>query len=266
MEDALIIDYEKNLFAIADGVTRIYYRIKDFSEGSGSSKAARIFCDSVIKYLKNNLICDSDNLSRAFIFANNQIRKLNQQAGILKRLDYLEHDYYGTVGAAAFICDKGHLHYGYIADCRIIVFNSDWGTRLETPDEVSIMKMLLHQTSCEDLLKDHVFVHTNLRNNLYKFDAIESKIGYGVFTGEKKVVGFFRIGEIEIQNGDFVCIFTDGFSPIIDHPNFLAIIKKLCLHFDSRRAYSEINRLCEYLSGIDSNKYGDDKVFIFLRI
>jgi serine phosphatase RsbU (regulator of sigma subunit) len=50
---------------------------------------------------------------------------------------------------------------------------------------------------------------------------------YGVFTGEKEVENYYRLGEIKIQKGDLVFLYSDGFLYFIKKTEFRNFFRKL---------------------------------------
>jgi serine/threonine protein phosphatase PrpC len=269
MEDYCLIAACKCSFAVADGVTRTKYAKDDFPDNSGASQAAKLFCEVVTKHVTQHLEdrprCSDDLLREAFDEANRRIFTLNKEAGIQEHLDFVDNDYFGTVGASAYFCGEGHLHYGYIGDCRVVVFNSQHETKLQTPDQVEKMKSYLRRRSWEGKLRNRHLLHSTIRNNVDFVDEDGKTVGYGVLTGEQKAASYYRFGSLSVDPGDLVFLHTDGLSHFFSVPEFLGVFWTYIKDRDRHKFHTSISDICQRLGKSDPKKFGDDKALIFLE-
>lgn len=263
MEDVAALGAHDRCYVIADGVTRDSYSATEIAS-SGSAAAATIFCESVLSFLKSSS-CDDDCLNLAFDTANQQIGELNRANG--KGTDPISNDYFGAVGAAAFICDEGHLHFGYVGDCRIVV-GGEKGKILETPDEVAPVRAYLSYLKAHGLESRDMrsrLIRSQVRNNASFHDASGHPAGYGVFTGEAGVRDFYRIGRVSLSSNDLVLLFSDGMAPIVELDEFVHLINGFPELYARRDLQERLGLLCHGLSGAEPEKYGDDKALILVR-
>src|SRR3989344_2776453 len=118
-EDALLISQKMPVFSVADGVTQSHYKNGRYALPYGAKLAAKIFCKTTVHYLENHL--DKNNVKKSikesFDTVSKKVRELNVKHGLVdKRMDYLQHDWFDTVGVTAMVV-KNVLHYGFVGDC-----------------------------------------------------------------------------------------------------------------------------------------------------
>lgn len=224
-EDSFKFAQSKNetIVAVADGITRDPIGITNFPEKqtneeikelskryprpSPAKKAADLFCNSIIKKLKS-----PSQIEQAVAYANNQISQLNKKN--IAHPDYLENDFWACVAACGII-HQNFLHYSYICDCGICVFNSQGKLKLITKDD-GPTKHDAGIWSSPDLkgkkwsqAQARKIQRSRFRNNP------QQKHSYGAFTGEETALHFVRYGRIKLNPSDLVLFFTDGMKPFL---------------------------------------------------
>jgi serine/threonine protein phosphatase PrpC len=263
MEDVAALGTNRHSYALADGVTRDSYSPAEIRY-SGSAKSAKIFCESVLSSLKN-ANCDDDSLRHAFDRANRGIGELNRADG--KGTDPIDNDYFGAVGAAAFICHERHLHFGYVGDCRIIVYGEN-GKILETPDDVAPVRAYLSYLKSHGMESKDTrsrLIRSHVRNNANFHGASGQQPGYGVFTGEIGVRDFYRVGRISLGNYNLILLFSDGMVPVVERDDFLRLINGFPERYEGRELQERMDLLCSTLGTLEPESYGDDKALILVR-
>lgn len=268
MEDFCLVGPTGRAFAVADGVTQDRYTPTDFPNRSGAARAARLFCETVVACTGRNLRCDSDSVLRpAFDEANRSIWQLNEAAGIAQPLNFLEHDYFGAVGVAAFLCDDevGHLHYGYVGDCRLVVLGTHGATKLETPDQVAAVGGYVQVQRFPSVLEQRRVVRSTLRNKPPLTYAQGRVAGYGVFTGEAGVRQYYRFGQCRLQEGDHVFLVTDGFFPMLADPACTRLFESFVSEGDRVALRRRLARLCDRLAAAAA-RFADDKAVVYFRV
>tara|TARA_Y100000034_G_scaffold135972_1_gene210058 strand:- start:2731 stop:3564 length:834 start_codon:yes stop_codon:yes gene_type:complete len=225
----------KVVVAVADGITRDPIGLIDgelpnlksligevemaleYPIPSPARKSAEVFCERFVK--------KGEVSKKGFEKVNAEIWKLNKGLDV----DYLENDFAGCVASAGVIEGK-ELKYGYVADCGVCVFDKKGKLKFRTDSEgpgSGIEKAIGRKFdwSKPEFRKK---VRKEFRNNIKKKEA------YGAFTGEKEVMDFLRIGKVDLEEGDYVLFYSDGFVELIYSKKF-DIVKK----FDELEEYFE---------------------------
>jgi serine/threonine protein phosphatase PrpC len=225
MEDRLWCAPDDRAFAVADGVTAECYADADATNPSEPGLCAQAFCDTFRECLERHGLACSDGLMRtAFREANLRIGEFNsQQMPSNGSQNFLDVDLFGTVGAAGYICDHGHLHYGHIGDCRLLVEAGET-VRLLTEDGVEPIRPFVRSLELS-VLERKVFVRSKLRNRLYSIGDGLSSVGYGVLTGEDAALDFARFGVLALSGGDQITLFSDGVTPFIEQHEFRTMLR-----------------------------------------
>ena len=243
-EDFYSVSKNFPIFAVADGVTQSHYQTGEYAYPRGAKEAAEIFCKSIIEFLEKK-----QNIKEAFDFANKKIKELNIKYGIDKKMDYMTHDWFDTVGTAGFIAGS-KLYFGVVGDCGLAIFDKNNNKKFQTKEDVSqaVRKMKSIYKDWNKLSKNErsLIMHKDFRNN-------PNKKGYGSFTGEDGVENYYKIGVKNLKEGDMAVFYSDGFFELLEDKNFIRILRGQ-------------NR--EELDGFvmqkakENEKYGDDRTFV----
>ena len=251
-EDFYLVSKKLPIFVVADGVTRSHFEDGRYANHSGARKAAEIFCKSVLSYLEETL--DPEKIKEAFDFANQKIKELNVEAGIDKKLNYIEYDWLETVGVAGIIL-QNRLYYGYVGDCGLVIFDKDNKKKFQTEDMVSpaVKKFAETYKNWKNLASNQkkLIIHKELRNN-------PDKKGYGTFSGEKGVENYYNIGYEKLEEGDLAVFYSDGFLEYIENTHFIDILRK-----GDRK---ELNRAMFWKVLKNPIKCGHDRTFISINL
>jgi len=250
-EDFYLVSKKLPIFVVADGVTRSHFEDGRYAHYSGARKAAEIFCKSALSYLEERF--NPEKIKEAFDFANQKIKELNIEAGIDKKLNYIECDWLDTVGVAGVISED-KLHYGYVGDCGLIIFDKDNKKKFQTEDMVSpaVKKFIESYKNWKNLASNQkrLIIHKELRNNT-------DKKGYGTFSGENGVKNYYNIGSEKLEEGDLVVFYSDGFLEYIGDNHFIDILRK-----GDRK---ELNKAMFWKVIKNPIKCGHDRTFIAIN-
>ena len=242
---------------VADGITRdsigcpyldkfseedIY---RNYPNPSPAFKAA----DLVAKTFSNNYKTTHD-LEELIYLANLELANLNKPIVC----DYLENDLAGCALATAYI-ENNILHYSYICDCGVIVWNKNGNIRFQTNDDKSEVDYYI----AEELKKMNkldwntpecrVLVRRDFRNNPNIIGSNGKCISFGALTGEISAMHFIKSGQLELNEGDVVGIYSDGFRPFLERSDF----------------FENLSNIEDYVHGLEAqNIYGSEKTFILV--
>lgn len=253
-EDYRKISKKWPVFAVADGVTQSHYPNGRYALPYGAKDAAHIFGNTVVKVLEQRIgkTASRKAFTQAFDAANEGIRKLNLKHGIEKRMDYTQHDWFDTVGVAGFIMNNT-LHYGFVGDCGLIIFNKRNKKKFQTPDMVrpAVERFMKQYPELDTPQKRQFLIRRDYRNN-------PNKKGYGSFTGQPGVENYYAFGSRKLAPGDMVVLYSDGFVPHLEDPKFAALLRE-----GNKKS---MDRYVLEMARKDPAKYGDDRTFIAIVI
>ena len=245
---------------VADGITRDPIGIDDFSKytkkefiekyprPSGAELAAKEICEAFSKTNKS--------LVERLIESNKRVKALNEK--YIKECDYLENDYYGAVASCIRI-NNDILSYAYICDCGIIVYDKDGNVRFKTEDDKELYSdPYINKIGISwNFPEARVIVRSKFRNNVD--NIVDGKcVSYGALTGEESAISFIRDGELKLEDGDFIIVYSDGFSCYLRDKDFINNI----INFDK----TSFEKYVEEKSKEDYEKYGKEKTLVLFQI
>lgn len=244
---------------VADGITRDPIGISDFSKTtkreflekyprpSGAELAAKEIC-STFPETKGSLV---DRL----IETNKSVKRLNDE--YIPECDYLENDYYGAV--ASCICIKDNiLYYAYICDCGVIVYDKFGNTKFKTEDDKEIYSdpFVNNIGISWNLPEARKIVRSEYRNNINK--VVDGNcISYGALTGEESAINFIRSGQLKIEEGDIIIVYSDGVTYYLNDKEFINHI----INFNK----DTFEKYIEEKSKEDYDKYGKEKTLVMFK-
>ena len=252
-----------NLGVVADGITRdsigiknlnsvsFEERIMKYPNPSGASIASDIVCKI---YEKNydNIIKGNRSLKKVLIEANKQIKSLNKK--YIKKCDYLENDFYGTVAASAFI-KNNILCYCYICDCGVAVFDKQGKLKFKTNDDMKAVeenfdtgKFTWNEEEARVIVRKK---YRNNPNNIYS---------YGALTGEVAAKKYIKTGFFTLDDDDIVIVYTDGFTNYLYENEFY---NNLCELINGNKISFE--NYLETMGNKDYKKYGKEKTMVVMK-
>ena len=123
-EDYFIADDSNGIYIVADGVTSTPKSGEKYPNPSGGQLAARTFCEEVYKHLisceKELQIDPVGVVKRALSVANQEICSLNQAYNRYAEANFVDKDYFGTVGAVV-VATKDRFHIFHVGDVIVLL-------------------------------------------------------------------------------------------------------------------------------------------------
>lgn len=250
---------EGNTAIVADGITRDPIGISDLSScsfeemiekyprPSGAELAAR----EIVKSFSTA----EGSLKEKLIECNKSVKKLNNKH--IKECDYLQNDYYGAVASCVKVMDDT-LHYAYICDCGVIVYDKLGNIKFQTEDDKKkYCNSHMYKIGIPwHLPESRVIVRRDYRNNLNNIEDGKC-VSYGALTGEEAAVYFIRKGKVELSQGDIVVVYSDGFDNFLHEKEFI----RHMLNFN-KKSFEEY---VENMSNSDYNKFGKEKTLVIIK-
>lgn len=205
------IDKNKTIIAaVADGVTRDLVAGK-YPQPSPAKIAADLFCEIFVENLKSRDSFSSVALKNSFVAANQAIAQLNKKK--IKKVDYAQNDYWTCVAVGAVIA-LSNLHWAFIGDSGVCVYDKLGKLKYRTPDDVLAAKQYINQIFGKYSGSNFKqYVRKTLRNSK-KFVG-GRMVSYGALTGEKEALNFIKSGSWTIEPGDNIILYTDGAEELI---------------------------------------------------
>jgi serine/threonine protein phosphatase PrpC len=280
-EDAVAVSDSKEAFVVADGVTRSVGDGKPYPSPSPAGMVSSFFCQKALwKALWNpkdaslpllyepRRLRSEEDIFSAFSEANLGIAELNRQLGFSENTDYFENDLAGCV-AVLGVLSGSTLHYGYIGDCGLLVFDKDLNPIfLSDNNELGTLELFRDGRWFPGKKEKHVFMRKNFRNR-----PSERFMTYGVLTGEEEALSYVKTGSISLERrGDTAILFSDGIYPFIFDREFREILASTMLLsgegkdglavFEMRRCIDNISgKLIGRVANLD-----DDKAFVAFQL
>lgn len=222
-EDAYSVN--GNLFAVADGVTRDLRNgkaiiknfmgaldvIRYYPRPSPAKEVSDIFVNELPLVFRDFSKKDASSLKSAMGYVNvGMIDDYNKSQDINRRtVNYLENDFAGCVASAAFK-DNGYVHWGFISDCGIAIFDEKGNLKFRTEDE-GPSRFYNERWASEEMAglswsdsEARVITRRDFRNNPY------NPYSFGVFTGQNEACNFIKSGTEEIKPCWYLITYSDG--------------------------------------------------------
>ena len=181
--------------------------------------------------------------------------RLNEKC--INKCDYLENDYYGTVASCVSIEDN-ILNYAYICDCGVIVYDKNGNVKFKTEDDKELYSdPYINKIGIPwNLPEARKIVRNEYRNNLN--NIIDGKcVSYGALTGEESAVSFIRSGQLKLEDGDIIIVYSDGFSYYLAEDELINNI----INFNK----DNFENYVEEKSKEDYEKFGKEKTLVIFK-
>lgn len=268
-EDAFKVSKKYPIFAVADGVT-LMDRDKNgsYPTPSGAKQVADAFCQNSVKWIeKNYQNLNIKIMKEAFKSANKVIEEINDKAGRTKEtINFFDFDFFHATGALAVI-KENQLFYGRIHDC--------WITALDKNDKIKLSLIEPWDWECGKralarrpknwkslcVKEKTVYSHKYERNRIWDNDELA---GYGVLTGEEAVLRYLETGSLDLEKGDIILVYTDGFEEYIKLKKFLEIFTNWKKHGKAKTEAS-LRRFSKTKGEENWLKFGTERTLIAVK-
>ncbi len=220
-EDYLLTSNNPPVFVVSDGVTLNFMKLveynKEYPNPSPAGDVSRIFCESVIESVKEKY--------------NNF--KLNDILDVFKYANGKVFEYNKKVGKSDISGNKTGF-YSATGSFVVILDNKAYWA--------SICDSFVAQFDKEMNIK---FISSGVCRP------------YAVINGEEQMAEYLDSGVLDIEEGDRIFVFTDGFEQYIKNPDF----QKIFLEWD-KNIENNIDKFSEKMILEDLEKYGHERSLI----
>ncbi|MCH5166785.1 MAG: protein phosphatase 2C domain-containing protein [Erysipelotrichales bacterium] len=245
---------------VADGITRDPVGVLNFTEHkfsdmvklyprpSGAELAAKEICESFSQ--------TAGTLKERLVESNKSVKALNDK--YIKECDYLQNDYYAAVASCVRI-NGNVLEYAYICDSGVIVYDKLGNVKFQTQDDkAAISQPYINSIGISWFLPEaRVKVRKDFRNNLNNIQDGKC-VSFGALTGEDAAAEFIKSGQLELDSGDSVLVYSDGLANFLHDEDFINQI----LNFNEE----EFQKYILDKSIADYDKYGSEKTIVLFKI
>ncbi len=199
-EDYLIALDSPPVFVVSDGVTLDFKKLVEnnvkYPNPSPAGEVAKIFCESVVKSVRNKYeIFDEEKNREVFKEANNEVGQYNQKIGKSDISGNIT-GFYSATGA--FVVIKENKAY-WVSICDAFV------------------------------------AHFDKKMNM-KFISSGLCTPYAVINGEEKMAEHLEGGVLSLEKDDRIFVFTDGFEHYVKNPDFLTLFNEWSDNLEERIA------------------------------
>lgn len=221
-EDSYFHSIRGGIYVVADGVNHDLKDLTQYPMPSDSYEVAKIICEDVVKNLKVKSY-STESIKEAYLKANEKVQTFNESSELYKNRKNNGFTIGAATTAAVWIKDY-NLLYGVLDDCFISVFSEDLVDHpiLKSYVEISAKYLDSHFKWEETETKRHW--REDVRNHKITFEGKE--YGYGVIDGREGFEQFLQLGEVNLKEGDLVCVYTDGFIKLIQNKDFIKTLKE----------------------------------------
>jgi serine/threonine protein phosphatase PrpC len=224
-EDYLIASDKLPVFVVADGVTLNFKKLiedkKKYPNPSPAGEVAKIFCEVVQKSTQSKYTHLDDKT----------IREIFQEA------NKAVNNYNNKVGRSDI---SGNITGFYSATGSFVIIKDDkayWAS-----------------------ICDAFFAHFDKDMNL-KFMSTGLCSPYAVINGEERMVDHIERGTIDLQDGDRLFVFTDGFEHYVKNSQFIDFFKNWSDNLENR-----IKIFSKKMNSDDPENYGHERSFIAILV
>lgn len=223
-EDYLIASEKLSTFVVSDGVTLNFKKLiedkKSYPNPSPAGEVAKIFCEAVQKSVQEKYT-DIKSEDIREVF-----REANKVVG----------DYNNKIGKSD-VC--GNITGFYSATGSFVIIRNN--------------------TAYWASICDAFFAHFD-RNMNIKFKSTGLCSPYAVVNGEDKMADYIEMGVVDIQDGDKLFVFTDGFEHYVKNFEFTELFKDWSNDLENR-----IKTFSERMNMIDPENYGHERSLIVIN-
>jgi len=234
-EDSYLHSTKESIFVVADGVTHDPTDPTLYPMPSDSFEVARIVCNEVVKYLEGKEFT-TGSIKSAYLEANKKVADFNSHSSLFEERNSNGFTI-GAVTTSVVWIKENKLLYGVLDDCFISVFGEDLVDRPILKSYVEISAKYLDGNFDWGKIETRRHWREDIRN--HKVIVEGNEYGYGVIDGREGFDQYLQTGEVTLNKGDLVCVYTDGFIRMLQNKEFVRELKEKSFTADTYKFISE---------------------------
>lgn|GEM_PF-2489117 len=242
-----------NIFTVADGITHDRSPKGLYPDPSDSAKVAQIVCEEVIDGLVD-LKPTLELMKRAYLRADGMVCAFNYDRPLYLNREKNAYNYGATTGAT-IVVEENHLFYAVVDDCFFSIYGEDGVDGVKLNHFVENSSQMYDEHFDWTKADDRKIWRKEIRNHTFKYKG--KTYGYGAIDGDGNFKKFLQVGTAKLNLGDLVCLYTDGFIPLLKQVDFIKHIKS---HDFSSKTYDYIMK---YAQKLDVTK---EKTCYFIKV
>ena len=206
-EDRLLVDKERGIFIVLDGVTRPHGEYEAAPFESAAGEVGDIFLNQVYSYICDHLSDPSPKiiLEDAVRIANEKINKYRK----LKSID--EWSFFpSTLGIISILRGKT-LHYLCVGDCIGVLIR--YNSKIIFGRELTVKAVDI----CQATKSERYALYCN---------HPENHLSYTVFNGDDVVMDGVQYSLIDLHEGDILFLASDGIADYLKYEKAIDLITK----------------------------------------
>lgn len=259
-EDYFIVSKKHPIFVVADGVSLKFDEDSSYPKNSGAAEVAKIFCEVVMLQAgKRYDNFKQSDLMEIFNLANKAVAEYNISQGLTKdAINYWDVDLFSATTSFVLIKDN-KAYWWSLCDSGVAWFNDNAKKSFFSPPGWDIFKKNLPD-NWKDMTKKE---KTVMQHHTYR-NAVNEKgelTGYGVADGEDDAKLYLNAGVLNINAGNLVFLYTDGFENYFSVKEFINLFKLW-----PEDIGAQLENIIEEKSKAELPKYGQEKTLIAISI
>jgi hypothetical protein len=258
-EDFVLVSQKYPIFVVADGVTLKRDKEGRYPNPSGSAELAQIFCQTIIHEAEQKYETFSElDLRKLFSLGNREAGAYNVSMGRTEdKIDYREFDLFAATTAFVLIKDN-KMFWWSLADAGIKVIDKEGALIFKSPLPNPYDKKYL-PNNWDELNETE---KNKSSKRIYRNTVSESGelIGYGVVTGEDGVINYLNSGSRDIESGQTILLYTDGFENYFKQGAFASIFISWPQDLQER-----VENISNKLIHNDPQGYGQERSLIAIQ-
>ena len=206
-EDRLVVDAEKGIYILLDGVTRVHSEYENAPFSSAAGDVGDIFIGEVHSYLTSHISePDTERLLRCAVESGNRLVREYRE-----RKSDAEWGFYPSVVGIISIIRDNQLHYLAVGDCLGVLLRGN--SRILFAREFPLEAVDMLDVSKDERYKKHC-------------NHPENHLSYTVFSGHDEVMLGVEYSYVDIHEGDVLFLATDGIGSFLKYEK-VADLKRL---------------------------------------
>jgi len=255
-EDYFVISKKHPIFVVADGVSLNFDKDSDYPKHSGAGDIAKIFCETVISEAEKRYErFEEKDMREIFDIGSKVVLEYNISHGRTKdTINYWDFDLFSAT--TSFLLIKNNKAYWWsLCDSGATLFNSKGEQLFFSPNGWTVCQKFLPANWNNIIEKEKIkMLHKDYRNAINKKGEL---VGYGVVTGEESAKFYLNTGVLNLNAGDLIFLYTDGFENYFDLKEFINIFKLWPENIEY-----QLEKIISEKAKADPAKYGSEKTLI----